>query len=239
MKTEEDKTISPAQEKHILEAFSYIHKIISRKLGRRYQNSLEDIKQRVFLKLWRWKRERNAQDLSDEEWQKMAHVAAVNEVIDFFRKKDNRHIPFSQMGDEIKTEVLSIESSDALIGNSPAEIHSLLILVWVAAQNLTLRQKYAYFFQFHDFAVEFITSGCCSIEELAEFFEVNEKALWEIIEALPFSDEKLALILSEKLGGAAVAPKQVWEARAKAKAKLAKNLRVFFINERLFVERGT
>lgn len=237
MKIEEEETISPSQEKHILDTFYYIHKIISRKLGRRYQSAVEDLKQRVFLKLWRWKKGKSDRNLSAEEWQKLAHVAAVNEVIDFFRKKDNRLIPFSQMNAEIEREVFSVESSDALIGNSSAEVNSMLVLVWVAAQSLTLRQKYAYFFRFHDFAVEFITSGCCSIEELAEFFEITQKELLKIIESLPFSDEQLALLLGEKLGGENVAPKQIWEARSKAKARLAKNLRVFFINERLFDER--
>jgi hypothetical protein len=239
MNTESDETISHVQQKHLLETFSYVHKVISRKLGRKYQNALEDIKQRVFLKLWHWKRERSERNLSAEEWHKLAHVVANHEVIDFFRKKDNRHIPFSQMGEEIQKEVLSIESPDTLIGNSLAEIHSMLALVWIAAQNLTVRQKYAYFLQFRDFIIEFMTAGCCSIEELAEYFEVSRAELAEIINNLPLSDEQMARRLEIKFsaGDGQIQPKQIWEARSKAKAKLARSLKDFFENERLFVQR--
>lgn len=236
MEKEAEESILPLDERQIAETLPYIHKIVSRKLGKRYRNSVEDVKQRVFLKLWRWRRGNPEKNLSKEEWQKLAHVVSINAVIDFFKKKDNRLIPFSQMNQEIEREVFSIESPDALIGNSLAEIDSMMALVWVAAQDLTLRQKYAYFFQFHDFAVDFISSGCCSIEELAEFFGVEKEELLKIIAILPMSNEKLEQVLAEKLQQR-VTPKQIWEARAKAKAKLAKALKAFFINERLFTER--
>lgn len=232
---DEDEPVSPAQEKRILATFSYIHKIISRKLGSAHRDSIEDIKQRVFLKLWQWKIGQSEKNLSDEEWQKMAHVVANNEVADFFRKKDNRHILFSQMDEGTEEKVLSVESTDMIAGNSLPEIRSLLALVWIVAQTLTLRQKYTYFLQYPDFIVEFIVVGCCSIKELAAYFNATEEKLSEIIDSLPLRDEKIGRLLEEILGEK-IAPKQIWEARAKAKAKLASRLKDFIYNERLFVQ---
>ncbi|MGI8469515.1 MAG: hypothetical protein ACR2N3_13785 [Pyrinomonadaceae bacterium] len=232
---DEDEPVSPAQEKLILETFSYIHKIISRKLGSRHRDFVKDLEQRAFLKLWRWKMAHGENDLSGKEWQKMANVVAHNEATEFFREKYTRDILFSQMDEQTAEEVLAVESTDILAGNSLPEIRSLLALVWIAAQTLTLRQKYAYFLQYPDFIVEFIVVGCCSIEELAAYFNATEEKLSEIIDSLPLRDEKIGRLLEEILGEK-LSPKQIWEARAKAKAKLASRLKDFIYNERLFVQ---
>lgn len=236
MKKDDEESVSPAQEKLILETFSYIHKIISRKLGSRHQDSVKDLEQRAFLKLWRWKLTHRENDLSGEEWQRMANVVAHNEVAEFFREKYTRDVLFSQMDEQTKEEVLSVESSNILAGNSVPEIRSLLALVWIAAQTLTLRQKYTYFLQYPDFIVEFIIVGCCSIEELTVYFETTEKKLSQMIDNLPLSDEKIGSLLEEVLSEK-LSPKQIWEARAKAKAKLVSRLKDFIYNERLFVQR--
>lgn len=234
----DDSAVSPAQEQYILQTFSYIHKIIFRKLGAFHRDSLEDLKQRVFLKLWRWKIRQSERNLSDEEWQKMAHVVARNEVTDFFRKKDNRHILFSQMDESVKEEVFSVASPETVAGNSETEIKSLLHLIWKLAQELSLRQKYAYFLQYPSFIVEFVAAGCCSIKELAIYLEVSRQELSEIIDSLPFSDEEIGELLERKLGGRQkISRKKIWEARAKAKAKLAGRLKEFIPNVRLFVRR--
>lgn len=228
------ETVSPAQEQFIFQTFPFIHRIIYRRLGVKHRGALDDLKQRVFLKLWDWKRQHSEKDLSDEEWQKMAHVVAHNEVTDFFRKKDNGNILFSQMEEDAREEVLSIESSETLAGNSAAEIRSLLKLIWKLSQTLSLRQKYSYFLQFRRFIVEFIVYGCCTIKELAAYFEVTEEELSRIIDELPLPDEKIGKLVAVKepaTPGENIPSHKIWEARSKAKAKLAKRLKEYIRNE--------
>lgn len=229
-KEDTEESVSLNREKDFACVAPLIHKVISRKLGSRHRDSIEDLKQKVFLKLWRWKKDQGIDDLSEEEWQKLANVAAHNEVTDFFREKYSRDVAFSQMTDAMQQEITEIESFEVLVGNSKPEICSLLTLVWKAAQKLTLRQKYAYFLPFSDFIVEFIVCKCCSIEELAFYFEASESELSEIIDRLPFSEENIGKLLEKKLGGK-ITPKQIWEARSKAKARLAAALRNSVFNE--------
>lgn len=131
----------------------------------------------------------------------------------------------------MEQKVFGKETPESLAGNSQPEVCSLLKLVWQAAQTLTLRQKSAYFLPFSDFMVEFIVCKCCSIEELASYFEVSEDELSVIIGELPLSEEQIGKLLEAKIGGK-ITPKQIWEARSKAKAKLAVALRDAVFNER-------
>lgn len=237
MEQKSDEFITPEQQKYLLLVFPGIHKIISRRLGKAHRSSIEDIKQRVFLKLWRWKKEESEKNLSREEWQKLANVVARNEVTEFFREKyTRRDVLFSQMDEDAKTAVFSTESEEKLQGNTRAETCSQLKLVWKAAQTLTLRQKYTFFLQFRHFIIEFILCECCSIEELVRYFETNREELSRIIEKLPLSDDEIGRQLEQKLGEG-LSPKQIWEARAKAKIKLAKILSGYISDERLFIQR--
>ena len=88
-----------------------------------------------------------------------------------------------------------------------------------------------YFLPFFDLIVEFIVCRCCSLEELAFYFEVSESELSEIIDRLPFSEENIGKLLEEKIGGK-ITPKQTWEARSKAKARLSAALSDSVFNER-------
>jgi hypothetical protein len=168
----------------------------------------------------------------------MANVVAHNEITDFFRKKDNQNVLFSQMNESVSQAVSAVESPGAIAGNSAPEIRSLLKPVWKAAQSLSLRQKYAYFLPFPDFIVEFIAYRCCSIEELAAYFESSEQELSEIIDALPISEDGIGALLTAKLNQQ-ISMKQLWEARSKAKAKLAERLKEYISDERLSEQRRT
>lgn len=227
----EREAVSPDEEKILILVAPLVHKIISRKLGARHRDSVEDLKQKVLIKLWRWHNQHEGAMLSAEEWSKLAQVTARNEVIDFFREKYRRDVPFSQLNEIAEQEIELIESTDELPGNSGPEVRSLLKLIWRAAQNLTLRQKYAYFLPFSDFIVEFIVGECCSIKELAAYFEISESELAVIIDRLPLSEAEIGKLIAEKIGRATT-PKQIWEARAKAKARLAAQLRDILFNER-------
>ncbi len=121
-------------------------------------------------------------------------------------------------------------------GSSAIETRSLLLLVWKAAQNLTLRQKYAFMLHNPDFVVDFIVAGCCSMEELTDYFEVTIDELLVILESDPLPDKTIAEILEKKLGQK-VFPKSIWEARGKAKAKIAKKLAGLMSHGKLSDER--
>lgn len=257
----DDESISPEQLEYFLKTFPGIYKFVSRKLGAAHRSSAEDVVQRVFLKLWRWKKGQLANykngngnsengigktdkiDLSAEEWQKMAKAVARNEVIDFFREKyTRRDVVFSQTDEETRERIFSVpdKSPDQNPeGNSRAEMCSQLKLIWKAAQALSsVRQKYTYFLQFRDFIIEFIVCGCCSIEELAVYLETDENGLNRIISELPLTDEEIRRLI-EKNFGEKLAPKQIWEARAKAKKKLARKLAEYISDERLFIQKGS
>lgn len=265
----DDESISPEQIQYLLESLPNVRRFVARKLGKAYHSAVEDILQRVSLKLWRWKQARlngseheynnknsnkngnenlsaNSEgkelSLSAEEWQKMASTIARHEVIDFFREKyTRRDVPFSQLDEDTKEKIFSVAShapDQNPEGNSRAELCSQVRLIWRAAQHLaSVRQKYAYFLSFPDFIVEFIVCECCSIEKLAVYLETDEKGLSQIVSNLPLTDEEIGRLLEVNFGEQ-LSPKQMWEARAKAKRKLAQKLVEYISDERLFIQRG-
>lgn len=233
-----DVNISLTQEKYLLQTFPLIHKMIVRKLRWLHLDSVDDLKQRVFLKLWRWKTLKSNRDLSEDEWMKLANVSVRNEVAEFFRGiYTRRTIAFSQLNEMTKDKIEGADlAAGDLEGNSRAEVCSLLALIWKLSQTLTIRQKYTYFLQNSEFIIDFISCGCCSIKDLTVFFESTEKELQDIVEALPLSDERIGKLLEAKLGEK-LTPNKIWEARSKAKAKIARRLREYISYEGLFDQR--
>lgn len=237
---EQGGAVSPTQEKRLLQTHNLVHRIVFRKLGCSHSDSVEDLKQRVFLKLWRWKSTRGDKDLSEEEWGKMANVVAHNEINDFFSEQHKHDSLFSSMDDNAEEASAVTASSNFAsnnqAGNSSVETGSLLRLVWKLVQSLTLRQKYAFILHQPDFIIDFIAAGCCSMKEFAEYFEISDEEFSRIMESYQLSDEQIANLLQQKLGRKTL-PKNVWEARAKAKAKIAKKLAAYISDGRLSVER--
>lgn len=220
------------QEKHLLETLPLIHRIVAYKLGAKHRDSIEDVKQQVFLKLWRWKAKRSEKDLSESEWRNLASVTTYNKVLDFFSACRRRPLLFSQIDEnieEIELRLLFSESNQEppfSSGLLSVEAQSLLLLVWRSAQDLTLRQKYAFFLPNPDFIIDFISAGCCSMKELADYFTATEREVSAITEGDSLPDKEIARMLEKKLGQS-VSAKNVWEARGKAKSKIAKRLAVF------------
>ena len=221
---------SKSQENYLLETFSLVHRIVFYKLGARHRDSVEDVKQQIFLKLWRWKTKKSERELTEQEWRNLASVAAYNEVLDFFSSSHHRPMLFSQIDENIEELHLSIlstvSSQTPQSPDNPIETRSLLLLVWKAAQNLTLRQKYAFMLHNPDFIVDFIAAECSSMKELAEYFEVSLKEVSAFAGSDALPDKEIAEVLEKKLNQK-VSPKSVWEARSKAKAKIAKRLAEF------------
>lgn len=215
---------SSVQENFILQALANVHKLILYKLGASHQDSIEDLSQRIFYKIWLW-RHRNKKELELQEWQKVINVTVNTEVSEYFSERPRREILFSQAGFNLQEEMLSTESSPQTPeGNSETELRSLLLSIWKTAHILSLRQRYAFLLHNPDFLVEFVMYECCTGTELAAFFEMTAGEISDVLKFLPLSDEKIAIILETKIKEK-VSPNQLWEARAKAKKKLSKILK--------------
>ena len=231
-----------SQEKYLLQSLSIVHRIVKGKLGFAYRDSVDDLNQQIFLKLWRWKKARSDKELSEVEWEKLASVTAHNEIIDFFTSSQRRMILFSQIDENTEELHLSVISSvnnqEPQPGSPSIETRSLLLLIWKSAQNLTLRQKYAFMLNNPDFIVDFIAAECCSMKELAAYFDITIKELSAIAGNNSLPDKEIAEILEKKLNKK-VSPKSVWEARGKAKAKIAKRLAELLNNVGTSDERKT
>lgn len=78
--------ISAEQEKLLLDTMPVIKRIASSKLSFSYRDFIEDITQKVFLKLWNWKSRRENVVLNEEEWKKLANTATQNEIRGIIRE---------------------------------------------------------------------------------------------------------------------------------------------------------
>lgn len=214
-----DVPISPKQEKFIIEALANVRKLIVYKLGTLYRDSVEDLSQRVFFKVWSWKR-KNERDLNYEEWQKFINVTVQREIADFFTEKYRKDLLFSQFETPIEADSIHINQPDQqLEGNTEIEIASLLKLIWQAAQNLTLRQRYAFILSNSELMLWLVTAQCCTTKELAGFLELEIAEARQLFDVFPLSDERITLMLENKLKEP-VSREQLWDARTKAKTKL-------------------
>lgn len=234
-----DSDTSATQEKYLLKTRKLVRQIVSRKLGRFDYDSIEDVEQRVFLKLWRWKSSHEDKELSEEEWLRFANTVTHNEVNDFLSSKHNRTISLSQLDEDTQEIILSNSpSKNDFQVNSIVETRSLLLLVWKLVQNLTFRQKYAYFLHQPDFIIDFIAAECCSMKELADFFEVTEEDFSVILEIYPLSDVRIGELLKKRFSKE-FSIQSIWKARSQAKAAIAKKLAVYIFDERLSGKRKT
>ena len=214
-------SISPSsQENYVLQALADVRKLVFYKLSSpAHRASAEDLMQRVFCKIWAWKIRYN-KVLEYDDWRKITKTIAYHEINDFFSEKYTKDVLFSQMDIDLWEEFFITQSfKNSLEGNTRAEIDSLLYSIWNAAKTLSLRQRYAFLFGSCDFLTEFINSGYCNFEELASYFDVTQDILSDIMNFIPLSDGQIGELLSARLGES-VSSQQIWEARAKAKARL-------------------
>lgn len=224
----ESKTCTPStQEDFILQALAKIQKVILFKLGSLHENLADDLKQRIFYKIWLWKC-RNNKVLTLEGWQKIINVTVNTEIAEFFSEKYHREILLSHFDEYVQEKVFTSKYiSYKIDGNSETEIRSILLLIWKEAKNLTLRQRYAFFLADSDLLIEFVYCNCCSTKELANCFEMSEEEISDFLNELPITNEKIAMMLETKIKRK-ISPNQLWEARAKAKAKLKKAISEYF-----------
>ena len=208
------------QERSILDSLPLIKKAV--KKGLYYsQQAVEDISQKVLMNLWRWHSKDETRQLSEEEWKKFAVRAAQNEVKQFYRSNGKQINSTGYLEDTLKP----IEDvSGRITGNTKKEINSLAVWAWEEIKKLSLRQKYALLLQKQELVFYLVASQCCQIQEVAAHLQLSREKFIEIFQLLPISDEKISEILYE-VTKETLTPKQVWEARSKARTKLAKVLK--------------
>lgn len=213
---------SADQERLMLDTIPVIKRIAGNKLSAPYYDSIEDITQKVLLKLWRWKSARNDKNLTGEEWKKLANTATQNEVNTFYSHNSKKEI---RLSDTEAIEEFFFHARDAKIeGNSKFEVYSILSCIWNILQSFTLRQKYALLLQNQEFIVDLITTGCCKISDIADTLNLEKDILVRLIKQLPLPDEEICQVF-EQAFREKITPKQMWESRCKAKVKLLKELK--------------
>jgi DNA-directed RNA polymerase specialized sigma24 family protein len=213
---------SAEQERLMLETIPIIRRIAGSKLSSFYRDSIEDITQKVLLKLWKWKSRRTDKNLTGEEWKKLANTTTQNEVNTFYSHNSKKE---TRLSDTETTEELFFKVPTAKIeGNTELEVRSILVCVWKVVQGFTLRQKYSILLQNQEFIVDLITTNCCKITDIADALSLEKDVLAQIIRQLPLPDEEICKIFAQATREK-ITPKQMWESRSKAKVRLLAELK--------------
>lgn len=171
----------------------------------------------------------NSDELSQDEWMRLANTAAHNEISSFFRSKYRRESILNEASLENAARELSTQRKASAYnlnpeGNSKVEITSLLQQIWKIVQTFSLRQKYAFLLQKEELIVSLLTHGCCRRKEIAEILDLDKTEFDKIFISLPLNDEAICNLFEEK-SGTQLTLRQIWMARGKAKTKLASELK--------------
>jgi hypothetical protein len=168
--------------------------------------------------------------LSQNEWLRLANTAAHNEISSFFRGKYRREAILTQSSLEnaahkavTQGQTLTLTSNPE--GNSRAEITSLLRQVWKIIQELSPRQKYSFLLQKEELIINLLSHGCCRRQEIAKSLCLDKAEFDILLISLPLTDENIRNLLKKKTG-TRLTLRQIWTARAKAKARLAAGLKL-------------
>lgn len=199
-----------------------ISAIAYKKLGPNNREDAKDIIQKVSFKLWKWLKKRGDDEpVENTSLSKIAATATQNEIRTHFRTNQSQnHYPIDDDVTDRPGIVVEDRSANSMIeGNTRAEYYSLIRLLWVSMQELSLRQRVSLLFFEKAFLIDIVVAGCCSLDKLAEFFELSPAEFEVIIKKLPMSDEELTVLLNNRYG-VSTSKRQMWNARGKAKAKL-------------------
>jgi hypothetical protein len=212
---------SAPQEEIPLKTFSFVQSLVKRKLGNFYADYVEDITQTVLLNLFKWKSKRIELEISEEDWLKIANVAAQNEVKSFYTHKWRREVPTES--DELN-QIADIAQNLKTEGNSDIEIRSLLNLIWETYKELSFKQKYSLILSNKDFIFELIANKCCGLSEISATLNMSESEFILLLEKIPFTDIEISQILEDYLKET-VSARNVWKARTRAKLNLIRTLK--------------
>jgi DNA-directed RNA polymerase specialized sigma24 family protein len=220
----ENLLAASAQEKYFLNTFPLIQRIASRRLSVYCQATVEDITQKVMLKLWSWKTARAGRELSEDEWGRLANIAAQNEIKRFYAGKQQREVPLAEIAENTDFRKLTeIAAEIEIEGNSEIELRSLLGQILKSVLDQSLREKYALLLKRRVLLNHLFSYQCCNIREAAEALDLTKEEFIKIYRSLPLSDADIAALLERNLQEPVTA-ENVLKARQRAKAKIRKAL---------------
>jgi len=230
---------SQIQEKYFLDTFPLIHHLASRKLSAHCHGTVEDIAQKVMLKLWSWKTLRSERELSEDEWRRIANTTTQNEIKRFYGDKSQREVSLSatkENGDFARLIEKLLQSE--IEGNTDLELRSLLLQIWKSILNQSLREKYALLLKSRELLNRLFAHGCCKIKEATDVLDLTKEEFIEIYRSLPLSDADIAVLVERKLNQPTTS-ENVLKARQRARAKIRNDLACENINGKSFVAGKT
>lgn len=200
-----------------------IRKIVWSKLFSVRQTDAPDIVQKVFLQLLTWRKNNpnKIEEMSAQEWQSFASKATYRAVNRRLSGKENLLEPLD--------ETIEIPGGDLIVGNTGAEVASLVLLFWQEICQLSLRQRRALLLGSDSLLVLLRFSGI-SNQELGESLELSESEMPAIINCLPLKDAQIALLIADhddsdgKNQNIGSLTKSIKKARHEARARLQKLL---------------
>lgn len=217
------------QENYFLQTSNLIRCIVNSKLNYYYHQSFvyhdaaEDITQKVLLKLWKWKIKRIDRHLTELEWFKLANTSAQNEVKRFQAQNftRNRQLSINHVADEFELHNTHLLSPAQIEGNTNFETLTLVLKFWQAIKKLSKRQKYAILLTNTELISQLIVTNCCKLQDISNCIDLTKEELAQVIKELPLSDDRICQVY-ERVYTQKIVPKQIWEARFKARKKLSK-----------------
>jgi DNA-directed RNA polymerase specialized sigma24 family protein len=212
----------PKADESFRAALPTIRQIVWRKLFRARRDDAPDLIQKVVLQLliWRKNNPNKIEEMTAEEWQSFASKAAHHAVNQCLSNNENLSVPIDEAGE--------IPGDDLVVGNTQAEVASLLSKFWQGICQLSLRQRRALLLG-SDSLIVLLRFNGVSNQNLGEILGLTESELLEVINRLPLKDAQIAHLIAARDGDAknrsiGSLTQSIKKARHKARARLQKLL---------------
>lgn len=196
-----------------------VKQIVRRKLYSARQTDAPDVVQKVILQLliWRDNQRHKSEVMTEGDWQAFASKATYNAV--------NKHLSGNNPLIEPFETALEIPDENHIIGNTDAEVASLLRIFWQEICELSLRQRRALLLNSESLIIILKQNGIGN-QKLSETLDLNECDLSEIFQRLPLPDAQIAILTAikgtNKNQSIDSLTKSIKKARHEARARLKK-----------------
>ena len=171
----------------LLAVIPTVKRIVRRKLYSARRDDALDVVQKVILQLltWRENQPNKSEQMTADEWEMYASKTAYHAV--------NRHLSGNKHLTEPIESVPEIPTPNHIIGNTDAEVASLLWIFWQEICELSLRQCRALLLN-SELLIVILKQNGIGNQKLSEILELNECDLSEIFGRLPLPDAQIALL---------------------------------------------
>ena len=146
-----------------------------------------DLVQKVILQLLvrRENQPDKSEQMTADEWQKYASKTAYHAV--------NRYLSGNKNTIQPLEAALEIPTQNYIIGNTDAEVASILQIFWQEICGLSLRQRRALLLN-SELLIVILKQNGIGNQKLSEILELSDCDLSEIIFRLPLPDAQIALL---------------------------------------------